>query len=114
MGFGCVQDGLGVGHCTSLCEGVSCAVNAVCSPDATKNGIIRRASCHCKPGFTGNPDDRAGCIPLKQNECEEDVDCSENHVCVGAKEGRKCKMACEGVTCGPNSICISSKGICLV
>lgn len=95
------------GNCISLCDGVSCGPNAMCS-----NG-----QCVCVAGFSGVPTDLIqGC---RGHECDNNLDCQPSQICFPepSQGHRKCVDACRKFQCGPNAACVAenhvSSCICL-
>ncbi|CAH1986493.1 unnamed protein product [Acanthoscelides obtectus] len=90
----CLTDPLGRAECIDACEGVLCGRNAECT---SKN---HKASCSCKAGYKGNPnDDKLGCQKV---ECETNEQCSNDKLC----DQYMCKIAClVHNPCGKNALC---------
>lgn len=98
----CHPDALGVLKCTSVCSQFTCPPNSVCVASQHKG------HCQCTEGYTGNPNDRNGCRPILQNQCNSDAQCTEQDTCrKDATTGiLMCRPACESISCGPHAICI--------
>lgn len=94
----CLPNTVGRNECVDACEGILCGRNAECS---SKN---HKASCTCKPGFKGNPnDDKLGCQKV---ECETSDQCSNDKLC----DQYMCKIAClVNNPCGRNALCSAEK-----
>lgn len=63
------------------------------------------------PGFVGNPNDRNGCRPERQNQCSSSAECPESDKCTKIGDIFECRPACADVVCGPQAICISNNHI---
>lgn len=98
----CLPDALGILKCTTICEQFTCPKNAACVAEN------HRGQCQCLTGFTGNPNDRNGCVPMFLDQCSSDAQCTEQDTCkkFGEHQVLMCRPACESVTCGPNAICV--------
>lgn len=97
-------DPAGGRRCVDACSRDQCGPNAVCVASA------HRASCICRDGFVGNPNDvRAGCSPASavQDKCGRDDDCPGHTVCGKNVDGiRGCIDPCVSFTCGQSEACI--------
>lgn len=98
----CLPDALGIMKCTPICSQFTCPNNAACVAES------HRGQCQCLSGFTGNPNDRTGCVPTTQNQCSSDAECLEKDSCrkFGESGILMCRPACESKTCGPNAVCV--------
>lgn len=90
----CSSDALGRAECVDACEGTVCGRNAEC---ISRN---HKATCRCKKGFRGNPnDEKLGC---QEVECENSEQCSNDKLC----DQYMCKIAClVHNPCGKNALC---------
>lgn len=90
----CFSNSLGRTDCVNACEGVLCGRNAEC---VSKN---HKATCKCKSGYKGNPnDDKHGC---RKVECDRNNQCSNDKLC----DQYMCKIAClVNNPCGKNALC---------
>lgn len=99
----CISNNIGQNNCVNSCEGLLCGRNAECF---SKDHI---ATCHCKVGFNGDPnDDKLGC---QQIECQTNEECSKDKLC----DQYMCKIAClVNNPCGKNTLCSAEhhKQIC--
>ncbi|CAN7945363.1 unnamed protein product, partial [Ixodes pacificus] len=95
----CLLTRNGVKNCTDPCWDRRCGPNADC---ITTN---HRASCECRIGFEGIPDDvREGCTPTPK--CRSNSDCRDDEVCGVDHNGiRSCLVGCTTTLCGQNTIC---------
>lgn len=98
----CQPDEIGILKCTPVCSHFTCPSNAACIAES------HRGQCHCLTGFTGNPNDRTGCKPIDQNQCNSDNQCPEQEVCTKHEKHNllTCRPACDFTNCGPNAVCI--------
>lgn len=102
----CRKDALGVLKCMSVCSDFTCPQNAICIASSHKG------YCQCIPGFTGNPNDRNGCVPALRNTCTQDVQCMETEKCVKGRNGAKsCRPACDSLKCGSHAICVANNHV---
>lgn len=101
----CERDVLGVKKCTDNCLLFTCPQNSIC---VTKN---HKSKCQCLRGFTGNPNERDGCIAMAKYQCSDDAQCRENEICKNIGNGKKCLSACQQVTCGPNAVCVTNNHV---
>lgn len=98
----CKPDPLGVLKCAHVCSEYTCPENSEC---ISANHI---GKCQCLSGFTGNPEDRNGCVPISKNQCSTDSQCPESDVCKSDKGVLKCLPACKFTACGPQAICVTN------
>jgi hypothetical protein len=102
----CIPDQLGVMKCVEVCLSLTCPQNAVC----VANG--HNGHCQCKEGFTGNTNNRNGCVPTMMDQCTQDAQCQESEMCVKEMNGASvCKPACEYMQCGPNAVCVTKNHV---
>lgn len=101
----CEKDVLGVKKCTNKCLLFTCPQNSKC---ITKN---HKSQCECLQGYTGNPNERDGCIAISKNQCSDDAQCKESEICKYTGNGKKCISACQQLTCGPNAICVTNNHV---
>lgn len=89
----------GVLDCVDVCEAIKCGPNARCA------AIDHTATCQCKDGFFGNPEDLfRGCVP--KDRCTSNTDCGTKEVCQLNEYGVKaCVDGCSANLCGPNAVC---------
>ena len=100
----CTADALGILKCTAVCSLFNCPPNSVCRA-ANHQGI-----CQCLEGYTGNPKDRTGCVPVaSRDQCAADAQCAEDETCSPAT--RRCVPACHSIACGPQAVCITQNHV---
>lgn len=94
----CLANTIGQNECIDVCEGILCGRNAEC---VSKD---HKATCVCKSGFKGDPnDDKRGCQHV---ECETSNECSNDKLC----DQYMCKIAClVNNPCGRNALCSAEK-----
>lgn len=99
----CAADALGILKCLDVCQGITCPLNAACVASG------HTGYCQCIVGYTGNPNDRNGCILALKDTCTNDAQCMETEKC---KKGRNnvmsCRPACEAVKCGTGALCVAN------
>lgn len=95
----CIITRRGVLDCVDVCESIKCGPNARCA------AIDHTATCQCKDGFFGNPEDLfRGCSP--KDRCTSNTDCDTKEICQLNEYGVKtCVDGCSASLCGPNTIC---------
>lgn len=93
----------GVLDCVDVCESIKCGPNAHCS------AIEHTATCQCREGFFGNPEDLfRGCVP--KDQCTSNTDCKTKEVCQLNEHGIKtCIDGCSTNLCGLNAICLTNE-----
>ncbi|KAI2804698.1 hypothetical protein BLOT_003686 [Blomia tropicalis] len=93
----------GVLDCVDGCESIRCGPNAKCAT------IDHTATCKCRDGFFGNPEDLSrGCLP--KDRCTSNTDCGTKEVCQLNEFGVKaCVDGCSANLCGPNAICVTNE-----
>ncbi|KAL1451861.1 hypothetical protein WDU94_006197, partial [Cyamophila willieti] len=98
----CRPDALGVLQCANPCDEFQCPANSTCS------SVNHQGTCSCLPGYTGNPELRAGCQPIPLNTCTSDQQCAETQRCsTDASSGiQTCENSCDRIKCGKNSVCV--------
>lgn len=101
----CQPDPLGVLKCTPVCLGYTCPENSQCT---TSN---HQGKCQCFPDFTGNPEDRNGCVLVSKNQCSTDAQCPESELCKTSNGMLSCQPACSSVVCGPQAICVTNNHV---
>lgn len=103
----CRPDVLGILKCQSICAEFQCPANSVC--------VARQhhGNCECLPRYIGNPKDRNGCQPERQNQCLTSAECPESETCVKNNELGvfMCRPACEHVQCGPQAVCVTNNHV---
>lgn len=82
------------GECINPCiVGDPCVANAQCT------GADHRATCHCLPGYEGNP-----LVRCARVECRIDADCPQDRACVD----QHCVNPCDNPVnppCAANALC---------
>lgn len=102
----CSPDPLGISKCLDVCLGFTCPINAKCVSGNHKG------FCQCSVGYTGNPNDRNGCVPALKDTCSQDAQCMETEKCKkGRNGGMSCHLACEDVRCGAGAICVANNHV---
>lgn len=97
----CRPDALGVLKCASVCKAFTCPINSQCI------ALNHQGQCECLPGFTGNPNNRSGCLTTHTDKCSTDTQCPEDQTCRSSADGTlTCQLVCNFVSCGPNALCI--------
>ncbi|KAI5719789.1 hypothetical protein M8J76_014878 [Diaphorina citri] len=98
----CRPDALGILQCSNPCDDFQCPGNSTCI------SVNHEGTCSCLPGFTGNPEVRAGCQPVPIDTCSSDQQCKEHETC--AKDDltglSQCQNSCDSVSCGVNAVCV--------
>ena len=84
-------------ECIDPCTFERCGHNAECK---AKN---HRATCHCLPGYKGNPYERC-----RQYECLTDPECSDRLAC----RNEKCVDPCEDCSVNADCIARNHRAIC--
>lgn len=81
------------------CDGYLCGDNAECIVSA------EGPTCKCLEGYNGNPFPGGACSP---DVCSPRNPCQGSEVCVSSR----CKVRCEGVTCGIGAKCDKNTNKC--
>lgn len=98
----CKTNIFGMNRCAEACIDFTCTPNSKCV------SLHHKGQCKCEPGFTGDPQSRAGCIPIPIHQCNTDNDCtSSSELCLADQNGiRKCIDGCIHYECGKGAVCV--------
>ncbi|CAG2101907.1 unnamed protein product, partial [Medioppia subpectinata] len=98
----CKSSPFGSLKCAEACIDFTCTPNSQCV------SLQHKGQCKCDPGFTGDPQTRAGCVPIPIHGCDVDIDCANpNDICQPDASGiRKCVDGCSHFECGKSAVCI--------
>eukprot|EP00095_Tigriopus_kingsejongensis_P012598 maker-scaffold642_size120736-snap-gene-0.27 protein:Tk12598 transcript:maker-scaffold642_size120736-snap-gene-0.27-mRNA-1 annotation:"GH13743" len=100
QGHSCNEVSFGMKNCVPACDLVNCPSGAECVSEG------HRGYCRCLPGYSGNPDDRSGCMIFSQNKCSSNAECAESEVCKRSNGQRSCQPACSYLECGVGAVCV--------